>query len=1226
MSTIIFLSSSINIYAENVDIDNLDNQKSSDVKPKIDVNYLGTTPSEIVEGQEFEVSYEIIPHPFQNNQSKPKEIVLVLDASGSMSEITTCSHGQSNNHYIYRNNEVEEVCSDVKTDYCVTHKKTGNHWTGWQYCNENRITYCTKHETSDNHEYCQEERTRLGQLKLAAKSFIEKMREVNNLSLGIVVYSSEATINPGSVNGTKTVTTTNGSRHSVPNYISLSNTNFLDINDDRLFDMIDNLKASGGTNTGEGLRKAEYLLEQGDSNANKTIILMSDGLPTFYSTYKESNNKYGEYTNIDNSTPLISGPGNGTSTDSTNYAKTIGSKIKANNPNIFSIGYGLGSSTSEGNRTLQDIHRSMGGVVNLNNPEDPQNTFFATNDGAINSIFNKIADVLIQSYTINDASLNLNLSDSITVVDGLDSITSNGQTKKLDPIIYNLGENNWYTSERQIITFKVKATNTGNMQLYKTDGTFTYKDINGIDIEVPIKNQSININPYIPSEAEKLKFEFKTMPTNYLIGDTVNGKATYIHSGTKTVTFKNAKFNEIILPSNIVLEDSTISELNFGQVSSTTTKDINFKINDLEEININNPIQYSLQGNYSYTITNKYGNNTQESGTSSTAINVKRGQVKVKVLDQVGNDISNLSKVSISGKYLQENEGEFKDGYILYNTISSGNYKLTIKELPEGCEPKEGQNTGNVIVSYDNNIAEYIFHVNGIYEEPITSDIGVELIEATPNPTYVGSEVNVTYEITPKDFTIEGNSNDIGMIDEAIFVVDLSSVMNRGNIMSQLINNIHNVILQSSKIKDSDIKFGVVGYNSEANFPDNQYYKLFNKNERNQFNDNVVKQMSASNNISDRNIISGIKKADELLQKTSDPGVNQAIILLTGDSVSNIDANYIKEIKSRGYKVISVDLSDKSNSNINETPATYMGDESLKNLHLSLGGNESDFIISRPDGGNFNYINKDLEKVVEALVVSNNKGYIKDNVKINLNLGDKFEFIDSNKYKNIKSTSVSGHDVALNLKDIPYEFKDGKYQSDKFRITFKVKPKLEGENISFEDATISFDDIDNRLITKDIAKPYITVNGTLMTDIIHGIYEGMINGNPMITEEAKTMPYGSSVPFAATFDIYNKETELTLQIDSRLSFISDIKVYKIRNGSTLQLLSNEKVPGDSKSYTVNIDNRYSVNNTDKILVIYNVILPKNISTTEKQYTNNIFVYDSNKEVVVKAKFKIFDLF
>ncbi len=426
MTIIIFLSSSINIYAENVDINNSDNQKSSDVKPKIDVNYLGTTPSEIVEGQEFEVSYEIIPHPFQNNQSKPKEIVLVLDASGSMSETTTCSHGQSKNHYIYINNGVEEVCSDVKTDYCITHKKTGNHWAGWQYCNENRITYCTKHETSDNHKYCQEERTRLGQLKLAAKSFIEKMREVNELSLGIVVYSSEATINPISVNGTKTVTTTSGSRHSVPNYISLSNTNFLDINDGRLLSMIDNLKASGGTNTGEGLRKAEYLLEQGDSNANKTIILMSDGLPTFYSTYKKSNNKYEEYTSIDNTTPLISGPGNGTSTDSTNYAKTIGSKIRANNPNIFSIGYGLGSSTSEGNRTLQDIHKSMGGIVNLNNPEDPQNTFFATNDGAINSIFNKIADVLIQSYTINDASLNLNLSDSITVVDGLDSITSNG--------------------------------------------------------------------------------------------------------------------------------------------------------------------------------------------------------------------------------------------------------------------------------------------------------------------------------------------------------------------------------------------------------------------------------------------------------------------------------------------------------------------------------------------------------------------------------------------------------------------------------------------------------------------------------------------------------------------------------------------------------------------------------------------------------------------------------
>ena len=41
MSIIIFLSSSINIHAENVDTNNLDNQKNSDLKPKIDVNYLG---------------------------------------------------------------------------------------------------------------------------------------------------------------------------------------------------------------------------------------------------------------------------------------------------------------------------------------------------------------------------------------------------------------------------------------------------------------------------------------------------------------------------------------------------------------------------------------------------------------------------------------------------------------------------------------------------------------------------------------------------------------------------------------------------------------------------------------------------------------------------------------------------------------------------------------------------------------------------------------------------------------------------------------------------------------------------------------------------------------------------------------------------------------------------------------------------------------------------------
>lgn len=66
---------------------------SETIKPQIDINYLGTNPTEPIQGLDFEVKYEITAHPFQHNITLPKEIVLVLDKSGSMKYCST--HGQN---------------------------------------------------------------------------------------------------------------------------------------------------------------------------------------------------------------------------------------------------------------------------------------------------------------------------------------------------------------------------------------------------------------------------------------------------------------------------------------------------------------------------------------------------------------------------------------------------------------------------------------------------------------------------------------------------------------------------------------------------------------------------------------------------------------------------------------------------------------------------------------------------------------------------------------------------------------------------------------------------------------------------------------------------------------------------------------------------------------------------------------------------------------------------
>ena len=89
---------------EHNDEDKEENQinelSSISIKPQINLQYGGIVPENPMVGQEFEVTYHINPEPFQHNISKPKEIVLVLDGSGSMDTIIKCEHGKTSSHYV----------------------------------------------------------------------------------------------------------------------------------------------------------------------------------------------------------------------------------------------------------------------------------------------------------------------------------------------------------------------------------------------------------------------------------------------------------------------------------------------------------------------------------------------------------------------------------------------------------------------------------------------------------------------------------------------------------------------------------------------------------------------------------------------------------------------------------------------------------------------------------------------------------------------------------------------------------------------------------------------------------------------------------------------------------------------------------------------------------------------------------------------------------------------
>jgi|GEM_PF-342132 len=380
------------------------NVRANDVatEPKFTISDLTATPNPAKVGEDIVVTGKINPQDFETTV-QPKEIVLVLDTSGSMSDEVT----------------LDELCDEERVRYCTIHGEFGNH-NGWIHNWVNN--YCRTHKTGEEHNKTS---TKIEELKKAAKSFIETMKDVPNLKIGIVAYSTEAVINPIKRIGTKYIPVTmNGlSYNSLENSYELLGSNFISVSEEdgikNLNTIIDEIYALGGTNTGEGLRRAVYMLNKGDKRAHKTVVLMSDGLPTFASSNKSIEPlDYG----------TISGKGSGENdTASLNYAKEIGAFVKENGYNAYSIGYGL---SNKGVENFKQIHAAMKGFTSPNDSNE-KNGFFEKSDGSIADIFKQIAENIKNSYELKDVSFDIGLNEEFF------KLNIGGREIQIDNIVYN---------------------------------------------------------------------------------------------------------------------------------------------------------------------------------------------------------------------------------------------------------------------------------------------------------------------------------------------------------------------------------------------------------------------------------------------------------------------------------------------------------------------------------------------------------------------------------------------------------------------------------------------------------------------------------------------------------------------------------------------------------------------------------------------------------------------
>ena len=198
--------------------------------------------------------------------SKPLDIVLVLDESGSMA------------YSIDGGTVYEEVYSDQldrRDSYFIKHGDNyvqvswhnfGNRWDtnyAWAYWSDGswtRVTPKTSASDSENTQFYERQQldTRREALRYAANNFIDTVaaqnegkEEAQKHRIGIVTYASDSDIE-----------------------------NYLTTNTTSLKNTINGLKASGATNAAAGMNSAQTVLNGARSEAQKVVIFFTDGKPT----------------------------------------------------------------------------------------------------------------------------------------------------------------------------------------------------------------------------------------------------------------------------------------------------------------------------------------------------------------------------------------------------------------------------------------------------------------------------------------------------------------------------------------------------------------------------------------------------------------------------------------------------------------------------------------------------------------------------------------------------------------------------------------------------------------------------------------------------------------------------------------------------------------------------------------------------------------------------------
>lgn len=469
-------------------------------------------------------------------------------------------------------------------------------------------------------------------------------------------------------------------------------------------------EADGGTNVQEGIREAKKLFT--DKKNEKDLIVLSDGLPTFFTTVKdgvqhthgtgktdeheslstrgftstsdryelngnyvrdgyveyedrldgttykcEARGYYSKYLNLYEGYEIVGACDAGYMKKPSEAAKE---ETESFTGKIYSIGFGVGAD-SDAEKFLQSIVKNGGKYFDANDSAKLNEAFAAVSkDIEVVAKDLTIRDVVPSTFTVDKVALKEKYGDAVEIIE------ENDQTI----IIYKFNELS--SKKPEELEFTVTANENYYGSMYTNNGatvTGTAADGNKFYENVDGKINENLINPVAPIASRTKDDKYETNTNEELVVDANDGIKSNDYKGKQEAEAKSV-LDEIVIVNNT----------KYGSLELNQDGSLKYKPNN----------NFRGDDNFTYyiktTITDKEGNKTYaKSEVSTVTITVKgvTAEYTVNYLEKGSNkkvaDSKTISKNANNGDlYIGDKVTEYALTLNNYNLVSNSQESITL--------------------------------------------------------------------------------------------------------------------------------------------------------------------------------------------------------------------------------------------------------------------------------------------------------------------------------------------------------------------------------------------------------------------------------------------------------------------------------------------------------------------------------------------------------------------